>query len=297
MFVLILGLVACGNQRPDPRGTVQAAETSTETTPPDTASDTSPHHPEGYAAPAVHGAAAVIQEEACVDCHGGDLTGDGAAVSCDNCHEEGWRTDCTRCHGGEDNQTGAPPAPVFKNSSFETHSWHVEENSNPAYGCEQCHTTPADVLSAGHLFVGDSTPGAAEVDFSGGLSPEGTYLGGGSCTNLYCHGSGLENSGEVSDADGPLSCDTCHPFRDSGSAAWSTMSGDHTFHVAYNPNCGHCHNNVNDRNNAMPDPSLHVDGRIDRVSAHAMTIEEDNTCSGECHGAIHDKHQWYTEKE
>ncbi len=48
---------------------------------------------------------------------------------------------------------------------------------------------PVDVLSAGHIF--DETPGAAEVDFSGGLSPAGTHFsfGNNTCAG-NCHGEG-----------------------------------------------------------------------------------------------------------
>ena len=33
-------------------------------------------------------------------------------MSCDDCHDEGWRTDCVFCHGGVDDTTGAPPEDI-----------------------------------------------------------------------------------------------------------------------------------------------------------------------------------------
>jgi len=257
----------------------------------DDGGDDTPHHPDGYAEPNVHGTAAKLQEEACVSCHGATLEGDGDAVSCDSCHDTTWRTDCTFCHGGDDNSTGAPPAGIAGADPFGVHTWHVTENRKPAYGCVQCHVMPADVLSSGHLFVGDTTPGVSEVNFTGGLSAVGTYDGAGSCSNLYCHGNGLNDNGQVTASDGPLSCDSCHPYRNSGWDAWSTMSGSHAFHIDYNQNCGHCHDNVNDRNEAMARPDLHVDGEIDRVSAHEMNITEEG-CTGTCHEGNHTNLPW-----
>lgn len=250
-----------------------------------------PHHPDGYADPSVHGTSAKLQDEACTSCHGDTLEGTATAPSCDSCHEAGWRTDCTRCHGGEDNATGAPPTGIAGEDPFGVHTWHVTENRKPGYGCEQCHAVPTGVLSPGHLFVGDTTPGVAEVDFSAGLSAAGTYQGNGTCSDLYCHGDGQNDNGEVSVGDGPLSCDSCHPYRRSGWDAWATMSGTHAFHIQYNENCGHCHDNVNDRNEAMAQPALHVDGEIDRQSAHAMDITPEG-CTGTCHEGNHTDLPW-----
>ena len=55
---------------------------------------------------------------------------------------------------------------------------------------------PASLSSTGHAYVGDSTPGAAEVLMSAGLSPAATY-GSGTCQDLYCHGDGAGILGTI----------------------------------------------------------------------------------------------------
>lgn len=143
------------------------------------------HHPAGYGLQEAHGPDAKYQTETCTECHGADLTGGTSAISCDSCHAEGWRTDCTFCHGGTDNTTGAPPTDIdnaTSDLSFAEHTVHVEETIHAPFACMQCHVEPTDVLSVGHLFVGDTTSGVAEMDFSAGLSSAGSYGGGASCS-------------------------------------------------------------------------------------------------------------------
>ena len=147
----------------------------------DTSSSTGQHHPDGYEAPEVHGLAAKLSEESCVECHAADLTGDGDAISCDSCHPAGWRTSCTFCHGGLNGDVdGLPPEDIDNETdealiSFGAHPEHADPGGigHPAYSCDQCHVLPGGALAAGHAI--DDTPGVAEVDLSGGLSWEGGY--------------------------------------------------------------------------------------------------------------------------
>lgn len=104
--------------------------------------------------------AAKHQDETCVACHGPDLKGGASGVSCDTCHSgathESWRTNCTFCHGGIDNPTGAPPEGISDQTNgagqaFTVHSTHVEVTSlTSAFDCVQCHVKPADVLAFGY---------------------------------------------------------------------------------------------------------------------------------------------------
>ena len=63
------------------------------------------YHPEGFAAAEVHGPELKLHTQDCRACHGNDLKGGSAEVSCDSCHEPEWRTDCVYCHGGSENAT------------------------------------------------------------------------------------------------------------------------------------------------------------------------------------------------
>src|SRR3970282_2725558 len=70
------------------------------------------YHPEGFAAAEIHGLELKQQAQDCRSCHGDELTG-ASAPTCDGCHTPAdppaWRSDCTFCHGGVDDTTGAPP--------------------------------------------------------------------------------------------------------------------------------------------------------------------------------------------
>ena len=259
------------------------------------------YHPIDFADSAVHGSAARQQEEACISCHGADLSGGSSAVSCDDCHQEGWRTDCTYCHGGTDNTSGAPPRDIddatdAASLSFSPHTAHVSDTAlKDAFDCTACHASPTDVLSEGHLFVGDVTPGKAEVDFSGGLSPAGSWDGIDSCSNLYCHGNGRGDNGSAKVGDQFEDCASCHPHELSGSAAWMTMSGRHERHLSIDAtfDCGDCHKAVVETWSPIKDTSLHVNGTISIAPVGTIVWDPaTKTCSGECHLEEHVDREW-----
>jgi len=260
-------------------------------TPKDDTSGTSVvrHHPDGYALPETHGVAAKYQAEACVECHGSDLAGGTSAISCDSCHAEGWRTDCVFCHGGTDNATGAPPTDIDNSTSdlsFAEHGAHVEETIHAAFACVQCHLEPADVLATGHLFLGDSTPGLAEVLFTGGLSSAGTYGGAGSCSNLYCHGNGQAGATGSVTTGARSSCTMCH----GDDATSRDLSGEHHEHVP-RYECDECHGATVSGNDNVTNPANHVNGSVDLVLPEGME-RDGGTCSGECHGEVHRDRTW-----
>lgn len=263
------------------------------TDPVDTSTDG--YHPDGWSAPDVHGYAAKFQEEECVDCHGADLTGSGDAVSCDSCHEEGWRTDCTWCHGGTDNSTGAPPLHISgdddgSSATFIPHTAHVEASDiKVAYGCAQCHTKPTDVLTPGHLFVDDDTPGRAETTFSAGLSDAASWNGSGTCSNLYCHGNGQGDNGSVNHTGSVSTCHDCHADQNSGS--WSAMSGEHSKHLGEGVKCYECHGDTTNSSMDITDVTLHINGDADLALSGGVLMSS-GTCSGSCHGEGHRSEDW-----
>lgn len=265
--------------------------------PTDTGGDTGTparYHPKGFADQFQHGLEAKLHEQTCTDCHGADLTG-GAGLSCDTCHPSGWRTDCTFCHGGTENATGAPPQSIrddrFNDTAFGVHTRHVEENTHAAYDCTQCHQKPTDVLSAGHMF--DSTAGQAEVTFSAGLSSAGSWSASAfSCSNLYCHGNGQGNNGRVAVADAPLSCSSCHADSSSGRDGWDLMSGAHDDHLREGISCADCHNGTTTDGRTIATPSQHVNGTKDIAFSTSAMSRSGSTCTGTCHGEYHGSRRW-----
>lgn len=234
-------------------------------------------HPAGWSASDQHGQAAKYQELDCVACHGAGLDGGTAEQGCDTCHAAGWRTDCTFCHGGTDDTSGAPPRDIDgleTDLAFPEHTAHVAGGDHPAWSCDRCHATPTDVLSAGHLFVDDASAGLAEVAFTDGLSADGVY--GATCSNLYCHGDGVAlgdaASGEV------LDCGGCH-----GSAEVpGTLSGGHPAHLSASITCGESSTGTCSNLYCHGDG----DGTLGTVSTGATT-----TC-GSCHGSASGSSSW-----
>lgn len=258
------------------------------------------YHPDGYLSAAVHGLEAKFQVQVCTQCHGLDLTGGAVQRSCDTCHFEAtndWRTHCTFCHGGaNDDPSGAPPeniddslAPVV----FEPHQTHVNTDLRAQLDCTECHAKPVDIFSVGHLFVGDATPGVGEVAFLG-VSLGGTWdpAGSGSCS-VYCHGAGLAPA-TVLIGSGPKGCADCHPSMKSSPADWNAMSGRHRVHLEdVGADCASCHPTTRD-NTTIADGSLHLDGDPD-VTVIGGTVDWNGaTCSGLCHSKDHAACTWTT---
>jgi predicted CxxxxCH...CXXCH cytochrome family protein len=178
------------------------------------------YHPETWKDPAIHGAS--LKKEGpskCATCHGDDLAGGFSNVSCDKCHP-GWKSSCTFCHGGLDNQTGAPPADSAGNTDRSkagvgAHTAHVALQSDPPtdkeFACSQCHPTYADALSAGHINQ------KVAVEFGGLAKTDGSdpQWDGTSCSTVYCHGASLSGGSETvpawTDETGVASaCGACH---------------------------------------------------------------------------------------
>jgi Planctomycete cytochrome C len=245
-----------------------------------------PYHPDGWEDPANHGMAAKLSEDDCVSCHGTDLGGGGTGVSCDDCHEEGWRTNCTFCHGGTDNSTGAPPVDIRNGQSnvmTAAHTAHVEGTIHAPFDCVQCHKKPTDVLSSGHFLVSDSSPAVSEVLFTAGLSPAASWSGSG-CSNLYCHGNGQGNNGSIQ-AGGRVACGGCHAVTSSGQDAWDRMSGEHKKHLEAGFACSECHGGTVNAAEQLSNVALHVNGQVDIVTNAAISYN--GSCSGTCHGTEH----------
>jgi predicted CxxxxCH...CXXCH cytochrome family protein len=256
-------------------------------------SSTGPHHPAGYYDFNVHGPDAKLQTQTCTDCHGADLEGGTSGVSCGDCHAAEWKADCLFCHGGTDNETGAPPRDVLGAIepgalSFSAHTAHVESTISEPLDCTACHAKPDDCLSPGHVFVGDATSGTAEVDVAGGLNPKGTYDGL-TCGNLYCHGNGQSDDGEVASTDTLDGCGGCH--LDWTSPSWSSMGGHHQRHMNEGFDCSDCHADTVSPSHEVIGPQHHIDGAPTIAIVHDITWT-DGKCTGTCHDETHSNRTW-----
>lgn len=266
----------------------------------DVASPPPRYHAVGYGDPAIHAIEAKMQVLGCENCHGATLEGIPPAASCDHCHRQGWRTDCIYCHGGVENATGAPPRYIdglqdSPRTLFKVHAEHVAGRDHRQFDCVQCHAKPTDVLTPGHLFVDDTSGGLSEVRFAGGLSPMGEWTGDG-CTNLYCHGSGRGDDGEILADAGERACDSCHPNQDSGRDAWGSMSGQHELHLGHDVTCSECHATVisggsSNEPGTIVEPELHVDGVVETSLPPGMRFSN-GTCDGDCHDESHSEREW-----
>lgn len=130
----------------------------------------------------------------CQQCHGIDYKGGIAESSCLTCHPA-TPEDCTVCHGGVDNLTGAPPHDLFGNGDVESpgvgvHTPHLEgEELSSGFSCSTCHIVPDSLYAPNH--IDSDLP--AEVVFSGqalltNASPQWDHNTL-SCSGTYCHGS------------------------------------------------------------------------------------------------------------
>jgi predicted CxxxxCH...CXXCH cytochrome family protein len=260
------------------------------------------HHPDNFSAGAVHGPALKSQAEDCRQCHGEDLAGGTSAVSCDGCHvgptPTTWRQNCTFCHGGVENQTGAPPRNLEGFDlvgPFPAHTSHVTGSAIAnAFDCTQCHTKANDVLSPGHVF--DDTPRVAENDYGDGFAPQTTFSRDqGTCTNNYCHGSGRADDGAVQLSAGPTPCTGCHPTQASGPTGWGNMSGPHSLHIALaGVTCADCHSATTTDGTTIASKDLHINGARD-VAITAVGFQyaqARETCTGDCHGYTHTDLVW-----
>lgn len=254
------------------------------------------YHPDGFDDPAMHGHDAKYQVQACTDCHGADLTGAGDALSCDTCHPAGWRTDCTFCHGDPAEGTGAPPVHISgeddgRDASFIPHLAHVQQTEiKRALDCTECHVKPTDVLSPGHLFAADDTPGIAELSFALGLSPAASWNGNGGCSNLYCHGNGRADNGAIAHTATVSTCHDCHPDQTSGENAWDRMSGEHEKHLDEGVRCWECHGETTNADMEIIGLSQHISGEPDVALRQGMTFN--GRCTGTCHGEGHNSRSW-----
>ncbi len=137
---------------------------------------------------------------------------------------------CLSCHGGQDNQTGAPPWSLprnaagaiaiggaqFTNENTQTaievgaHTRHISRGVS----CGACHVVPASITSPGHNTSQRATVTFKELAAAGNVIPPEWVPAVHTCTN-YCHGISLGHGGTNHAPDwlggAPAgACGTCH---------------------------------------------------------------------------------------
>ncbi len=210
----------------------------------------------------------------CKSCHGDDYAGGKANVSCITCHEA-TPEDCVVCHGGQDNQTGAPPRDLDGNTAVTSvavgsHSAHLSgEEVSDGIACESCHLVPATFDSPGHA---DSML-PAELTFSGLATTDSAAPqwdeGAATCSNAYCHGAWRLSKAESNFASfytgEEMTGNSAAPtWTDPESAACGSCHGlPPTGHLPFEITaCSSCHATVIDASGTIIDKSKHIDGNI-----------------------------------
>jgi predicted CxxxxCH...CXXCH cytochrome family protein len=254
-------------------------------------------HADGYTAPTLHGRDANLQGlPACASCHGADLEGGTAGVSCNACHAaagfSAWTADCTFCHG--DAATGAQSPPVdvqgrglATNVSVGVHASHVGTLLANPIACAECHPARSGSVLADPAHVDGN--GMAEVAFgplATAASAAPTYARASdtsaSCAATYCHGSfggGANATMQWTSAD-EVGCTSCHGAPPPAPHSTST-------------DCGSCHTGYTQ---TSVQRATHVDGLLQVTSPHLagwsspashgydVNLNGLSSCKG-CHGA------------
>ncbi len=223
----------------------------------------------------------------CAFCHGRDWNGGSSGVSCIACHSQ-LVGECVKCHGGTDNQTGAPPQGLRGELSDTTlavgaHTIHLSGSSwAAAISCDACHLVPAFVADSGHydnrFWTGAPNDSIAKISWHGFADPSGQAVWNRTtrtCTGTYCHGNfvgGLASNAPIWTAKNQAVCGSCHDF-----GAETTLSPMHPFHLFFLAlQCIDCHGNVIDSAMNVIAPALHVNGVAD-------TLTRDTSQCNKCH--------------
>jgi len=212
----------------------------------------------------------------CQSCHGADLSGGAAGVSCQDCHSlqvaPDGSTSCASCHGSA--QSVAPPRDLAGNTATSAlgvgaHQAHVSGKTliSAPIPCSACHVVPAEVGSHGH--IDGLRP--AELTFSGLAVADGATpswdRSKATCSNVYCHGNGGHLSGTDALLRAPVwtlgttqaFCGACHGAPPSAPHPRATF-----------PNCAGCHpytvrpdGNIIVTGTGAARTSFHINGVID----------------------------------
>jgi predicted CxxxxCH...CXXCH cytochrome family protein len=219
-------------------------------------------------------------------------------ATCANCHAAA-PTGCVYCHGGVDNQTGAPPKGLRGETATTTipvgaHTKHM--NGSALAGplkCSDCHTSYTYVTDAGH-FAADSV---AEIVWGNFANRNGGAVWNRStktCANTYCHGNfagGIAANAPVWTSASQAACGSCH---DVGIHP-SLLLGEHSAHAGEGVACYRCHFGTLNSSDQISNPGAHADGEV-TVQFWTGTGSWDatqNSCSPPSGQGCHGQRSWY----
>lgn len=208
---------------------------------------------------------------------------------CAECHAASPEA-CTRCHGGSDNITGAPPLGLRGETSTTqlavgAHTRHMQGGAYAdAFSCSDCHLVPNSLTAPGHLGA-DSVAELSWSTLAGGQSTWNRNTA--KCSLTYCHGNfsgGYTANAPIWTVTGQAECGSCH---DNGTSP-SNLSGRHRKHIVdENVACMTCHFNTVNIQKDIIGRGAHVDG-TKTVSFSFQGSYNNGTCSGlpgQCHGS------------
>ncbi len=235
-------------------------------------------HPSGWSNPsdleAFHGKAlrrAAYSTAECQKCHGDDLDGGKAEVSCRSCHLKG-PEDCSTCHG--DATSAAPPRAVLGARATSAvgvgaHRTHLSDGPlHAAYDCTVCHATPKTPAEEGHYLKNgklDELPAEVQVKGTSGQTGEWEHDHQ-TCERSACHAPSVDAKATNQEpkwtavGQGQAECGACH-----GLPPQSHADG----------RCEGCHSRVY-ANGAIVAPALHANGTVELGDGSGL-------CTG-CHG-------------
>jgi len=169
--------------------------------------------------------------------------------------------ECTSCHGGADNESGAPPYDLLGNTlttmkGVGAHTAHVIGGAfSDGMECSECHLKPDETDAPGHIGI-ELLP--AEIVW-GLLAKEDNAIplwdGTEKCENVYCHGESRygnkENNPSWIVVDGSqAACGSCHALPPARPHPTDTQ-------------CSTCHAKVIDASNNIIDKEKHINGQTD----------------------------------
>jgi predicted CxxxxCH...CXXCH cytochrome family protein len=170
---------------------------------------------------------------------------------------DGAGTDCTACHGGLDNTSGAPPYDRDRQTdspAIGAHTAHLAANVT----CDACHVVPTSVSQQGHL-----GPAPAELVFGGAAilkeSTPSYDAATKTCSNTYCHAGLPETAGGQHRTpvwtEAYATCTQCHGF---------PPPAPHP----QNPDCSLCHLSTVNEDETLRLGGDHLNGNVEAGATH-----------------------------
>lgn len=171
---------------------------------------------------------------------------------------------CLDCHGGVDNQSGAPPGGLRGETAVTTlavgaHTRHLEGGSlSSGVACGECHIVPEGPDDIGH----QEADSIAELTF-GPLAGVAAVWDRNTetCGLVYCHGNfsgGHTTNAPVWTVAGEPACGSCHEVDRTA----VLLGGRHAIHANAFMECYECHADVANGQKVIIDRDLHINGTV-----------------------------------